>query len=69
VKKQRRRNGCYVEEQLNSKEEKQQRQVGVEGSAARSPRQVPLLGELILVVSSKPVQLVQRGFGVRFIYV
>ena len=33
-------------------------------SAARSPRQVPLLGALILVISSKPVQLGQRGFGV-----
>jgi hypothetical protein len=36
-------------------------------SAARSPWQVPLLCARILDVSSKPVQIVQRGFGVRFI--
>jgi hypothetical protein len=36
---------------------------------ARSPRQVPLLRGDILVVSSKPLQIAQRDFGVRFLCV
>ena len=39
------------------------------GSPARSARQVPLLREDILVVSSKPHQIAQRDFGVCFMCV
>jgi hypothetical protein len=36
---------------------------------ARSPRQVPLLRGDILAVSSQPLQIAQRDFGMRFMCV
>jgi hypothetical protein len=40
-----------------------------ERSPARSARQVPLLRGDILAVSSQPLQIAQRDFGVRFMCV
>ena len=39
----------------------------ISGSAARSAGQVPLLCTRIVVVSSNPLQILQREFGVSFI--